>query len=79
MWYGRNRQVKGSVRSGPIISVFIHPLSKYILGIYYVLGIDVSKPRGCRRDRRKFLLLWSLCCSECSNIWNHNVSSGGED
>lgn len=74
---GRNRQVKGSIRS-EACNKHVHSISRYIVSIYYVLGIDIS-PGDAAVNRRKFLFLWSLYYSECLNIQNHNVSSGGKD
>lgn len=38
--------------------MFVHPFSKYVVNIHYVLGIDVS-PGDAAVNKTKFLLLGS--------------------
>lgn len=62
--------MKEALEQKPRVNVFIYPFSKYILGIYCVLGTDINP------GEMKFLLSGSLCSSEYLNMQNHNVSNG---
>lgn len=51
---------KETLDQRPVINMFVHPLGKYVVNIYCVLGIDVSLG-GCP-SKQKFLLLRKVPC-----------------
>ena len=57
---GASLCLKGKIRSEGIINIFIHPFSKYVLNLDFVLSTDTS-PGAAVVNRIKFLLSWSLC------------------